>query len=36
MEKEAEISTTQQQLGELQRIREAIFAISGGKKKMDK
>jgi hypothetical protein len=36
MEKEAEITTTQQQLSELQRMREVIYAISGGKKKMDK
>jgi len=36
MEKEAEMTATQQQLSELQRMREVIYEISGGKKKMDK
>lgn len=36
MEKEAEMTATQQQLSELQRMRDVIFEISGGKKKMDK
>jgi len=34
MEKEAEMTVTQQQLSELQRMRDVIYEISGGKKKM--
>ena len=34
MEKEAEMTATQQQLNELQRMRDVIYEISGGKKKM--
>jgi hypothetical protein len=34
MEKEAEMTATQQQLSELQRMRDVIYEISGGKKKM--
>ncbi|PSN46209.1 hypothetical protein C0J52_13148 [Blattella germanica] len=36
MEKEAEVSQTRLQLNELERMREVIFEISAGKKKMDK